>query len=164
MSTDNPTPSESFPTSGPRCTTAMHSWPARFLRSGDRFRWRGAIVTAAGKPIRRRGVVTVPLVLIDGSRGSVDIPVTVSVSLHHDVLDRPSDCPRADTADVSAELCSLAAQVDESGEAVDVAEHAARQTGVTGEDSARAERCARWNADDRAIAQAADDSEGWELE
>lgn len=160
MNTGNRARRTSFLRGESLCTTAMHSMTARFLRAGDRFEWRGEILTADDEPIEHDGIVTVPLALSDGSNDWVDIPATAFVPLRPADLDEPSEQPGLS---FSEEPCPLAAQVEECVEAVEVAEHAVQRTDVGSEDSARAERCARWNADDQAIAQTADYSEGREL-
>lgn len=71
-----------------------------------------------------------------------------------DVSPASSDETRADEGGESAPLGKA---VMECGRAVSAAEHAARQADAAGEDSARAERCARWNADDQ-TAEATDDA------
>lgn len=57
----------------------------------------------------------------------------------------------------------LGERVAACGQAVDAAEHAVQQADIAGEDTARAERCARWNAEDQAADAAADDNDGREL-
>jgi hypothetical protein len=68
-----------------------------------------------------------------------------------------------DDVQESADDVPLAEQVAECGHAVNAAKAAVRHAEITNEDTHRAQRCARWNADDQAAAAAADDNDGQEL-
>ncbi|SFW50377.1 hypothetical protein [Amycolatopsis australiensis] len=85
---------------------------------------------------------------LDAGRGDVAMPARAD-----EVLGRIDE--------VLGEEAPLGAQVAECGQAVTAAESAVQRAGREDEDTARGERCARWNAEDAMAEQAVVQSEGW---
>ncbi|MEV0066125.1 hypothetical protein [Amycolatopsis sp. NPDC050768] len=101
----------------------------------------------------------------DGVFWETEVPAARSL-LHDEAPVSQSDAVGSDTADVLARIddvlaepepAPLAEVVEQCGRAVDDAADAMYRVAVTGEDNERAQRLARWNADDTS-----ESTEGWE--